>query len=325
MGDAAVAAIVVTRNSAGCLPVCLQSILASDYEPLRVIVVDNGSTDGTRSLIASSFPSVELIALNHNHGFAAANNVALRKVADSSDYAFLVNPDTRTPPSLLGSMADLMRNLPQVGVLGPLQHRYRTEGPNCTEQPNDWSRYMLERLGAHEFVDQLPDLPGYGSRIPDGDGLADVAFVQGAALFLRLDTLGRTGLFDETLFCFYDEVDLCRRIRWLGYRVCLAVQLCIEHLGGASTTADFLRVRLMMRNRYYYALTDPRLGCRTLGTLLAKFAKEDLGMLRSQRPARLLAFGLAWAWLLLHMPGVLSRRVAHGALWREGEESSASP
>ena len=308
------AVIIVTRNSAHCLAVCLASTLASDYGSLRVVVVDNASTDATRPLLESRFPTVELVSLSVNLGFAAANNIGLRRVVDTSEYVFLVNPDTRMPPSLVRNLVELMQCVPNIGVVGPLQYEYSQDGPHCAGQPNAWSRYMLERLGEHEFVDQVPELSGYGDALPDDDGLTDVAFIQGSALFLRLCTLARTGLFDETFFCFYEEVDLCRRTRWAGYRVCLAVDLGIEHLGGASTNADFLRVRLMMRNRYYYALTDPRLDSQVLRILLIKFAREDLGLRRSRRPARLLAFGLSCAWLLISMPKLLANRAAYGML-----------
>jgi GT2 family glycosyltransferase len=315
---AAVAVIVVTRNSASCLGVCLESVLASEHSPLQVIVVDNDSTDGTRALVAARFPTVELVALARNVGYAAAANVGLCRSAPGSAHGFLVNPDTRMAPSLVSDLVDVMRRHPDLGIVGPLQHEYRPAGPCCEGPPNAWSHYMLGRLGAHEFVDQVPDLPPYGSSRPDADGLADVAFVQGAALFLRLDVLARTGPLDETYFCYYEEVDLCRRTRWAGCRVCLATNLGIEHAGGGSTAIGSLRVRLMTRNRYYYALTDPRLDRRALSLLLHRFAMEDCGLRRPRRVTRLLALWQSCGWLLRHLPQVLARRAANEVVLRTG-------
>jgi N-acetylglucosaminyl-diphospho-decaprenol L-rhamnosyltransferase len=309
MASARVVAVVVTRNSASCLPVCLQSLLSSDYGNLKVVVVDNASSDATRSTVTDRFPSVELIALGSNRGFAAANNLALARVAPETDYAFLLNPDTRVGPLLVTSLVDAMDRHPDLGIVGPLQYAYAATGPLCQGPLNEWSRYILDRLGAHEFVDQARDLPRYGPSVADNVGIADVAFVQGSALMVRMAALRSAGMFDERFFCFYEEVDLCRRVRWAGHRVCVHTALGLEHLGGGSTVgASGLRLRLMMRNRYYYTLTDPRFRGSALRRLLARFAREDLGMGRGRRASRASAFVRSVIWLTVRWRPIRARR-----------------
>jgi GT2 family glycosyltransferase len=178
MAPARVVAVIVTRNSALFLPVCLESLLASDYEDLKVVVVDNASSDATRSMLTDRFPSMDLICLDRNRGFAAANNIGLTRVPPEGDYAFLLNPDTRVGPTLVASLVEAMDRHPSLGIVGPLQYAYVPTGPLCQGPLNEWSRYILDRLGAHEFVDQAQDLPRYGAGVADAEGLADVAFVQ---------------------------------------------------------------------------------------------------------------------------------------------------
>lgn len=312
MAPVRVVVVVVTRNSASFLPVCLESLLVSDYEDLQVVVVDNASTDATRWVLRDRFPSVDLICLDGNRGFAAAINIGLARVPPEADYAFLLNPDTRVPPALVTSLVEAMDCHPDLGVVGPLQYAYVPTGPMCHGPLNDWSRYILDRLGANEFVDQVKSLPRYGPRLADAEGLADAAFVQGSALMLRMTALRAAGIFDEQFFCFYEEVDLCRRVRLEGYRVCVHTGLGMEHLGGGSTPgASALRLRLMMRNRYYYTLTDPRFRGKVLRHLLARFAIEDLGLGRARRAARLIAFARSVTWLAMRSSAIRQRRCSY--------------
>jgi GT2 family glycosyltransferase len=313
MDSVRVVVVIVTRNSASFLSVCLESLFSSDYENLKVVVVDNASSDDTRSIIEDRFPSVELIAINRNSGFAAANNIALTHFPPEADYAFLLNPDTRVGPTLVTSLVEVMDSHMELGVVGPLQYAYGDDGPLCQGPLNKWSRYVLDRLGANEFVDQAKDLPRYGPTAPDSDGLADVAFVQGSALMVRTAALHAAGMFDEQFFCFYEEVDLCRRIRWEGWRVCVHTGLGMEHFGGGSTTGVArVRLRLMMRNRYYYALTDPRLCGATLLRLLARFAIEDLDLNRARRVTRFIAFVRSVIWLTVRSFLIRERRSQYG-------------
>lgn len=225
--------VVVSWNSAAYLRGCLSSIPAGagglSYE---LFVVDNASRDGSADLVRTEFPSARLIANGANRGFAAANNQGLRLA--SGRYALLLNPDTRLHEGALERLAAFMDASPDVGACGPLllnedgsvQHaarRFPTFGFAFA------SRTVLGRLGLFRAAYDRVKMRGVRFDEP-----MEVDQPSGAALFLRKSVLDQVGLLDEGYFIFFEEVDLCRRIRDAGRRIVLRPDARVTHFGGRS-------------------------------------------------------------------------------------------
>jgi len=317
-----VVAITVTTNDGRWLDDCLATLTASRIDErtdLDVILVDNASVDRGADLVESRFPKVQVIRSPSNDGFAGANNRGMREaLARGADYVFLVNPDTRTPPDLVARLVDFMRAWPSYGIIGPLQYVYTADG-SPTEELNIWSRNALDAGESHIFAaDRLgrpsPAVPPEG-RAPR---TLEHAYVQGSALFCRTVVLRQVGLFDPAYHTYYEESDLCRRARWVGWRVALLLDLGIQHVGEGGTHASLYRRRHMLRNKYYFLFTDPEWGWYLIGRLVARWFRADLAG-RGAAPAETRAGALSDTargalWLVARSFRMVRRRRAHAAL-----------
>jgi len=184
-------------------------------------------------MVAGGFPAVRLLRSSVNLGFAAANNLAFRHAGGR--YVVLLNSDAFLAPGALARSSALMDRHPEIGLAGG-----RLVGRDGSWQPS-----------ARMFPSVLRDflaLSGLSARYPrsrffgraDGtccDPLepAAVDWVPGAYSIIRREALDRAGYFDENFFLYYEEVDLCRRIRGAGYRVQYWPEIVVTHLGGESS------------------------------------------------------------------------------------------
>jgi N-acetylglucosaminyl-diphospho-decaprenol L-rhamnosyltransferase len=230
---------------------CLASIAAhEDRDALEVWVVDNASTDGTAAMVAAEFPWVRLVALDHNPGFAAGNNVALQRA--TGDVAILLNPDTELHDAALTLLAAYLRTHPAVGVVGP-----RLENPDGSPQSAGFAPPSLFQV----WYDLVPwprrlyhsRLNGRYPNAPTETAYA-VGFPLGACLAVRRDVLERVGLLDEAYGMYMEELDFCARIRAAGYAVMILPTVAVTHHGGQSTgqmpEAMFLALH-RARRRFY--------------------------------------------------------------------------
>ena len=225
--------LIVTYNSArliGPLLSRLQEELAG--VAAEVVVVDNASADGTAALVRREHPWVRLVASAVNLGFAAGNNLAARHAAGR--YLMLLNPDAIPAPGALARGIALMDRHPGVGLAGG-----ELRGADGSRQP---SARMFPTLR-----DELFTLSGLAARYPrsrlfarldrrwaDPEAAAEVDWIPGAFVFIRAQDFAMLGGFDERFFMYYEEVDLCRRLRAAGKRIQYWPELKAMHIGGAS-------------------------------------------------------------------------------------------
>ena len=229
-----VSVVIVSFNTRDLLRECLDT-LAAEAGGVRyeAIVVDNASRDGSADLVATEFPDARLIRSEVNLGFAAANNRGF--AIAQGRYVVLLNSDAFPRPLALPKAVAHMDADPNIGLGGAwLVGRDDSWQPSARLFPSPLNDFLtLSGLAArfpksHFFgrVDRTWADPGEP---------ADVDWVPGAFSIIRRDVLEQVGSFDEAFFLYYEEVDLCRRIKAAGYKVCYWPDVVVVHLGGESS------------------------------------------------------------------------------------------
>jgi GT2 family glycosyltransferase len=213
--------VIPNVNGEEFLPRCLNALSSQSIQDFDVIIVDDGSTDGSVGLVHESFPAVRVIELGANHGFARAMNVGIE--AATGQYVVLLNNDTEAAPDWLAELVACMERHP--GAAGAASKTVLMGDRRLIDGAGDmmdWSFRPLPR-GHTE-----PDSERYGAEI-------QVFSASGAASIWRKDALCDIGLFDEDFFMYYEDVDLGFRARLLGYECWYAPRSVALHTRGAST------------------------------------------------------------------------------------------
>lgn len=227
--------IIVNLNTRDLLHACLRSLvpalIAGDAE---VIVVDNGSSDDSCTMVTTEFPQVRLIALRENRGFAVANNLGMREARGR--YFLVLNSDTEIIGDALTQICDFMDAHPDVGALGPkLLNTDGTLQYSCRRFPSFrtalFHRYsLMTRLFPRNRFSSEYLMTDVGH-----DRTMDVDWVSGAALVVRREVFESLGGFDEGFFMYAEDVDWCYRIKQAGWRVVYLPEAQILHHIGQST------------------------------------------------------------------------------------------
>lgn len=226
--------VIVSFNTREVLRECLQT-LEREAEGLRIetIVVDNVSRDQSAEMVEQDFPWVILRRSGANLGFAGANNLAFREA--TGRYVVLLNSDAFLQPGSLRLAIQKMDATPRCGLGGA-----RLTGRDGSWQPS-------ARLFPSPLNDLLT-LTGLANKFPrskffgrfdrtwaDQGVAAEVDWVPGAFSIIRKEALDRIGFFDENFFLYYEEVDLCYRLKQAGWQVWYWPEIAVIHLGGESS------------------------------------------------------------------------------------------
>ena len=229
-----VSVVIVSFNTRDLLRECLNSLLAEcEGVSHEIFVVDNISRDGSADMVEKEFPNVRLIRSQVNLGFAAANNKAFPLA--KGRYVVLLNSDAFLRPNALRKSIEYMDADPRIGLGGA-----RLVGRDGAWQPSArlFPSLLNEVLTISGLSARFPHSRffGRGDRTWADQNLpADVDWVPGAYSIIRASVLGQVGYFDENFFLYYEEVDLCRRIRNAGYIIRYWPDVEVIHLGGESS------------------------------------------------------------------------------------------
>ena len=218
-----VTVIVVNWNRAEMLLDCLASLEMQSVRPSRVIVVDNGSADDSVDRVGRCFPDVDLIALDTNQGFAAANNVALRTVA--TPFVALLNNDAIAGRYWIDSCLSAMDAYPDAGMIASKILFY--DRPDRIDRAGDgYSHYgagiLRGRNAAADTYDRQEWIFGACA---------------GAAMY-RTEMLTTIGWFDPAFFLLYEDVDLSFRAQLAGYRCRYVPEALVYHRSCATIGRD---------------------------------------------------------------------------------------
>ena len=199
----------------------------------EIIVVDNGSTDGSVEFIKREFPDVILIENAENLGFAAANNLGFKRA--TGEHIVLLNSDAFLIGISLTASVDLMDQNPQVGLAGGrLVGEDGSWQPSARRFPSIWNELLtltgLAGRYKHSRVFGRPDMTYRNQNL---DMSCD--WVPGAFTIIRRSVLEKVQGFDERFFLYYEEVDLCRRVKKEGWTIAYWPAITVIHIGGAST------------------------------------------------------------------------------------------
>lgn len=202
---------------------CLHSLAAGDYPAWHAIVVDNGSTDDSVSRIRTQFPEAEILVNEHNLGFAGGANVGLaHAVAAGDPYILLLNNDTEVEPTALRTLVAAAEERPRAGMLTPLI--LYTEGGQI------WFAGAYRR----RFLPGI-SMPAYRQRRSLPPQPVSLDYATGCAILLRWEMLLEVGLFDQSYFMYWEDLDLGERTRRAGWQILLVPTAIVRHQGSAST------------------------------------------------------------------------------------------
>jgi GT2 family glycosyltransferase len=226
-----VAVVILNWNGLKHLEQFLPSILASTYPNLDVIVGDNASTDGSIAFLTGRHPSVRIIENDQNYGFTGGYNRVLAQV--DADYYVLLNSDVEVTTGWIEPVINLMESDKNIAAAGPKLRSFAQQT-------------HFEYAGAAGgFIDCL-GYPFCRGRIFDvleeDNGQYDIAgevfWASGAALFIKKKLWEAAGGFDESFFAHMEEIDLCWRLKNMGYKVMYCPQSVVYHLGGGTLNAE---------------------------------------------------------------------------------------
>jgi hypothetical protein len=202
-----VAVIVLNWNGRDDSIACLESLQKVAYPSFDVMLVDNGSADGSVAAIHDRFPSLEIVETGRNLGFAEGNNVGIRIALDrGADYVLLLNNDTAVHPAILDELVAAAERCPEGGIFGA-KILYHAEPARIWYAGALWHDDLMRFQHCYEDAQVRAD----------DRGVAPVDYACGCALLARSAMLRKVGLLDPIFFLTYEDTDLCFRARGAGF------------------------------------------------------------------------------------------------------------
>lgn len=278
-------AVVIAYNQWKQTLACLHALSGVTYPAWTVLLVDNGSTDGTTEAVAQAFPQVCVLRLDDNQGYAGGTNIGVAQtLADGADYILLLNNDVLVPPDAPGALVAAAEADPRIAAVGPKV--YYADEPQRLQSAGgtiDW-RTMRSRLtGEGEWERGQYDCP------------RSVDFVSGCAMLIRAQAWRTVGEFDPAYFLYYEEVDWCLRAQQASWKVIYIPWTAVWHADRISTGIEPGLVT-------YYTTRNPLLLARRYADRWTRLAVYLDALWRAGRSLR-------------HLPASSRRSQALATLW----------
>jgi N-acetylglucosaminyl-diphospho-decaprenol L-rhamnosyltransferase len=262
------AAVVINYEAGQALCDCVRSLLAdtSAGDPPQVVVVDNGSSDGSAAAVARSWPAVTVLDPGANLGYARAANLGI--AASDAPVVAVCNSDIEVRAGAAGAVLNRLATEDDLGAVGPM-----VRNTNGTIYPSARSMPRLRDAVGHGLLGLVwptnPFTRRYRQLDVDPSRRRDVDWVSGATVWLRRDALTTVGGWDERYFMYAEDVDLCWQLRQRGWRVGYEPGAVVTHVQGVSTAKHPYRmIAEHYRSLYRFASKRWR-GVRRLALPLA--------------------------------------------------------
>jgi len=226
---------IVSWNTRDLLDACLRSIAgAPDAVRREVIVVDNASSDGTVEMVRRNHAGVTLVANSENRGYAAGNNQAIE--AARGGLILLLNPDIVVHPGALDALVGLLDARHEAGAVAPrLILPDGSVQASCRSFPTP-DVVSYEALGLSRLFPRSRRFGKYRMTWWDYDDERPVDQPMASAFMVRREVLDQVGGMDEGFPIFFNDVDLCRRVREAGWEIWFTPRASMDHVGGAATS-----------------------------------------------------------------------------------------
>lgn len=207
--------IIVTYNGENFIRKCLSSLINSSAE-VKIIVVDNNSTDSTLQIIRSEFPEISLIESKTNNGFAAANNIGIKlALQNNPEYFFLLNQDAWVEKNTIQELITISSNNSSYGIISPV---------HLNGSYTDLDIKFANYLAPQECAGFLSDL--YLNKLKD---IYEAVFVNAAAWLITSDCIKRTGIFDPLFFFYGEDSNYLQRAKFHGLKIGITTRCTICH------------------------------------------------------------------------------------------------
>jgi len=298
--DSLVSIVVVNFNGKHHLEELFESIEEQGLDNLEIILVDNGSGDGSIDWTKEYWPDVNIVSNGKNNGFAEGNNIGI--AASKGDYIFLVNNDTKLEKGCIQELVKMADEKPKVGAVIPKLRLY--DLPNFINAIGN--RVSSSGWGSDNYIGHLD--------IGQFDNIEEVFSACFGAVLLSRSALEEVGPLDKAYKFYYEDSDWSFRARIRGLKIYLAPKAIVYHKFNASMKArsyDF-KLYLLVGNRIRFALKN--LSIRPALSFTRNYLKEDirnfLGALRRFHFVRMATYIKAWARIMIMLPGILFLRMS---------------
>jgi GT2 family glycosyltransferase len=239
-----VALVVLNWNTSHYLKRFLPFLLAATYENKKIYIIDNNSSDDSLEMLRTSFPGVVILPMTENRGFAGGYNFGLARI--TADYYLIVNSDIEVTPGFIEPLVDLLQNNPAIGI--------------CQPKLLDLDRrdYFEYAGAAGGWIDQL-GLPFARGRVlttiekdlGQYETTEEVFWATGACMCFSSTLFKQTGGFYDYYFMHQEDIDLCWRVRNMGFAIYSCPQSVVYHKGGGTLSwTNYLKTFYTYRNNY---------------------------------------------------------------------------
>ena len=208
--------IVVTYNGTKWIEKCFSSLVNSSI-PIKILVIDNSSSDGTPGNIRKNFSDVEVIEIGENLGFGKANNIGLKRaINDKADYAFLLNQDAWVEPETIEQLIKAHKNQPEYSIVSPIHLNAKGDALDYS-----FSRYISPEncKGLYSDVFLKKNI----------DQIYKVSFVNAAGWLMTNECIKNIGGFNPSFYHYGEDSNYLQRLSYFGFKLGVYPKSCIFH------------------------------------------------------------------------------------------------
>lgn len=244
--DATVWIVVLHWQGDDLTRACLESLRSLTYPDYKILLVDNGSPDRSGAALGKEFPEAELLETGSNLGYSGGCNAGINYcLTKGAAWIWLLNNDTKVNPDSLGLLMKLAAETPKAGALG------------AAVMTGEGNQFATSGAGEIDFIrakTYLRKTPPAYLRCLECDWLS------GSNLLLRAEALNQVGLFRDDYFLYFEDTELCWRLRAAGWKCLFVPGARVEHAGSASTRGErsYWRAYYYTRNRLLFFVKHAR-------------------------------------------------------------------